>query len=140
MDGWIPLFKPLSLCSGKESKSPSVPARFSADFCAQRCRTDLFLHSGGLIRWLLFAAGDRQTEAVDATGASCCRIPQIFWGFNRTPNAQRHCELLPLPNFPRNCASLLGLCFCLLASFSGRVAAGGVFAFRLLFCFLFLGN
>ena len=80
------VFFPLSLCSGKESKSPSVPARFgAADFCAEWCRTDLFLRSGGLIRWLLFTAGDRQTEAVDATGLRAAEFPRNFGGSTEPP-------------------------------------------------------
>lgn len=44
---FYPLFR-------EESKSPSVPVRFDADFRAEWCRTDPLLRLGGLIRWLLF--------------------------------------------------------------------------------------
>lgn len=69
----------------EESKSPSTPVRFDADFCAGWCRTDPFLRLGGLIRWLLVAAGDRQAAAVDATGLRGAEFPRNFGGATELP-------------------------------------------------------
>jgi hypothetical protein len=61
---------------------------------------------GGLIRWLLFAAGDRQAAAVDAAGLRGAEFPEIL-GVQPNPHARRRCELLPLRNFTRNYAGCL---------------------------------
>jgi hypothetical protein len=116
-----------------------ISLRSGSVWCAQWCRTDLFLYSGGLIRWLLLEIDGR--KQLVPQGFVLPNFPDIL-GVRLNPHARRHCELLSLPNCPRNYASFIGAMFllaCFLPSFFGRVA-GAESLLQTSFFFLFLGN
>jgi hypothetical protein len=83
-----------------------ISLRSGSVWCAQWCLTDLFLYSGGLIRWLLLEIGGR--KQLVPQGFVLPNFPDIL-GVRLNPHARRHCELLSLPNCPRNYASFARL-------------------------------